>query len=135
MARWRTYSVILILLALVATLGFVDTSSAKQGNAKAKDAQWYQWHPAENWSYKHEDKVRQKFNSKGKTSGTIFPSEAIFGQIFVDTSDGREWIFDGMQFVPHDDTVDDYYKFIATLKKTPPNMKCSPSAGNEEVQQ
>ena len=137
MDRWRIYLAILILLAFAGTLAPAGVSSAKQKMSIGKDAHWYQWYPAENWSYKNQDKVRLKFASKGKTSGFAHPKEAIFGQIFIDTRNGREWIFDGMQWVPHDDTVDDYYAFLATFKKTLPNMKCTTdfSAGNEEGQQ
>jgi hypothetical protein len=134
MARWRTCSGILILLAFVATIGLAGISIAKQRTSIGKDAQWYQWHPAENWSYKDPGKVKEKFHAKGKTSGMVFPTEAIFGQIFVDVSDGREWIFDGMQFVPHDDSVEDYYATLATIKKTPPNMTCTPTGGTAGVQ-
>jgi hypothetical protein len=123
MARWRIYSAILIVLAVAGTLALAGVSSARQ--KIAKDDQWYQWYPAENWSYKNENQVKLKFNLKGKTSGTVHPKEAIFGQIFLDKRDGREWIFDGMQWVPHDDTVDDYYEFLKAVKMTPPNMKCT----------
>lgn len=134
MDRWRIYSAILIVLAVAGTLAFAGVSSATQNIGK--DAHWYKWYPAENWSYKDQGKVRLKFMSKGKTIGTGHPTEAIFGQIFVDTRNGREWIFDGMQWVPHDDTVDDYYEFLDTVKKTPPNMKCTPasSKGDKEGQ-
>ena len=134
MARWRIYSVILIVLAVAATLALAGVSSAKQ--TISKDAKWYQWHPAENWSYRNPDKVMLKFQLKGKTTGATHPKEAIFGQVFLDTSNGREWIFDGMQWVPHDDTVDDYYEFLKTVKMTPPNMKCTTefSTGAEEGQ-
>ena len=134
MARWRICSVILIVLAVAATLALAGVSSARQNIGK--DAQWYQWHPAENWSYKNPDTVKLKFKLSGKTIGSGHPTEAIFGQIFVDTRNGREWIFDGMQWVPHDDTVDDYYEFLDTVKKTPPNMKCTPaiSKGDKEGQ-
>lgn len=134
MDRRRIYIAILILLAIAGTLGPAGVSSANQ--KVGKDAEWYQWYPAVNWSYKNPDTVKLKFKLKGKERGATHPKDAIFGQIFVDTRDGREWIFDGMQWVPHDETVDDYYDFLKTFKKTPPNMQCTPvfSPGNEEGQ-
>ena len=134
MDRWRRSLAILILLAFVVSLSLAGVSMAKQ--KIAKDAQWYQWYPAENWSYKNPATVKVKFALKGKTSGAVHPKEAIFGQIFLDKRDGREWIYDGMQWVPHDDTVDDYYEFLKTVKMTPPNMKCTVefSSGAEEGQ-
>jgi len=46
---------------------------------------------------------------KGKVAGTTAPANAAFGMIFVDTSRGREYIYDGAQWVPHDATVDAFY--------------------------
>ena len=134
MHRWRVYSAILVLLAFAGTLALAGVASATQ--QISKDAKWHQWYPAENWSHKSQDKVMLKFKLRGKTVGDKHPTEAIFGQIFLDTTNGREWIFDGMQWVPHDDTVDDYYEFLKTVKMTPPNMKCTTefSTGAEEGQ-
>ena len=36
------------------------------------------------------------------------PKNAIFGQYYTDPT-GRKWIYDGAQWVPHDNTVEDYY--------------------------
>ena len=91
-------------------------------------AQQEDWHPAENQSFKDPAEIRGKFHLRGKTRGNVFPTEAIFGQIFVNTKDGREWIFDGQQWVPHDNTVDAYYEYLKTVKKSLPGQQCSPAA-------
>ena len=62
-------------------------------------------------------------NYAPKINGTS--QKTLVGQIYQDAATGREWIYDGAQWVPHDDTVDEYYEFLKTVKKTPPNMKCS----------
>jgi predicted CxxxxCH...CXXCH cytochrome family protein len=35
-------------------------------------------------------------------------------QLYFNTSNGREWIYDGARWVPHDATVDSYYKELAS---------------------
>jgi len=40
------------------------------------------------------------------------PQKALVGQIHQDTASGREWIYDGAQWVPHDDTVEAYYETL-----------------------
>ena len=37
------------------------------------------------------------------------PANAVFGQRFLSKTDNRTYIYDGKQWVPHDNTVDDYY--------------------------
>ena len=37
------------------------------------------------------------------------PANAVFGQRFFSKADSRTYIYDGNQWVPHDNTVDDYY--------------------------
>lgn len=38
------------------------------------------------------------------------PTNAVFGMIYINTTDNREYIYDGADWVPHDKTVDDFYK-------------------------
>jgi len=35
-------------------------------------------------------------------------------QLYFDTTNGREWIYDGARWVPHDSTVDSFYKELAS---------------------
>ena len=52
----------------------------------------------------------------GKQRLAIAPTYAVFGMIYTNTTDNREYIYDGAQWVPHDRTVDDYYQAIASKK-------------------
>jgi hypothetical protein len=45
----------------------------------------------------------------GRVRSETAPPKAVFGMIWNDTKSQREYIFDGNEWVPHDDTVDDYY--------------------------
>jgi hypothetical protein len=47
--------------------------------------------------------------AKGKVRQASPPVAAAFGMVYVNTSSGKEWIFDGAQWVPHDATVDAFY--------------------------
>ena len=38
--------------------------------------------------------------------------KTLVGQIYQDAATGREWIYDGAQWVPHDDTVEAYYEAL-----------------------
>lgn len=41
------------------------------------------------------------------------PAKALFGMKYKDTATGRVYIYDGANWVPYDNTVDDYYKALA----------------------
>ena len=45
----------------------------------------------------------------GRVRSDAAPPKAVFGMIWNDTRSQREYIFDGNEWVPHDNTVDDYY--------------------------
>ncbi len=45
----------------------------------------------------------------GRVRSATAPPKALFGMIWNDTTTNREYIFDGSDWVPHDDTVDAYY--------------------------
>jgi len=47
---------------------------------------------------------------KGKLRLAEAPDKAVIGMIYFNTTDKTEYIFDGSQWVPHDKTVDDFYK-------------------------
>ncbi|TSK04991.1 MAG: cytochrome C [Geobacter sp.] len=47
------------------------------------------------------------------------PAQAVFGMTYFDTTIGKEFIYDGKIWVPHDSTVESYYeKKAAALPKT-----------------
>ncbi len=46
----------------------------------------------------------------GKLVSALAPPKAIFGMIWVNTSENREYIFDGAEWIPHDRSADDFYK-------------------------
>ena len=47
-------------------------------------------------------------------------------RVYFNTVNGREWIYDGARWVPHDETVDDFYKALA--KKGAEKPGAQPSA-------
>jgi predicted CxxxxCH...CXXCH cytochrome family protein len=47
---------------------------------------------------------------KGKLKLDAAPDKAVIGMIYFNTSDKIEYIFDGSQWVPHDNSVDNFYK-------------------------
>jgi len=53
---------------------------------------------------------------RGKLKLAAAPAYAVFGMIYIDTTDNREYIYDGTQWVPHDQTVDAHYQKIASVK-------------------
>jgi hypothetical protein len=58
---------------------------------------------------------------RGKQRLPKAPAYALVGQIYINTTNNREWIFDGRQWVPHDNTVEEYYLKLAagTTRLTP----------------
>ena len=51
------------------------------------------------------------------------PAKALFGQRFFSKADNRTYIFDGIQWVPRDNTVDDYYASLsANTTQSLPNV-------------
>ncbi|WP_224981152.1 CxxxxCH/CxxCH domain c-type cytochrome [Geomonas agri] len=47
--------------------------------------------------------------SKGKVTAAVAPAKAVFGMIWINTAENREYIFDGADWVPHDQSVDEFY--------------------------
>ena len=45
----------------------------------------------------------------GKQVAAVAPLKAVFGMIWLNTAENREYIFDGTQWVPHDPTIDFFY--------------------------
>lgn len=59
--------------------------------------------------------------SRGKPRLAAAPKNAVFGMIYINTVDGREYIYDGAEWVPHDQTVDDYYR-LKDAEKSPRSL-------------
>lgn len=55
---------------------------------------------------------------RGKVRLAAPPSVAVFGMIYIDTANNREFIFDGAQWVPHDRSVDTFYSAKSTRKSS-----------------
>lgn len=53
----------------------------------------------------------------GKQRLATPPDKAVFGMIYINTTNNREYIFDGAEWVPHDQSIDSYYT-TKSLKKT-----------------
>lgn len=53
---------------------------------------------------------------RGKFVSSTAPATAVIGMIWTNTANGREYIFDGSDWVPHDKTADDYYKSKVSAK-------------------
>lgn len=53
---------------------------------------------------------------RGKLQEAATPAKAVFGMIYRNTNNGREYIYDGSRWVPHDATVDDFYKTAPSKK-------------------
>ena len=47
---------------------------------------------------------------RGKLQESAPPARAAFGMIYRNTADGREYIYDGKEWVPHDSTAEDFYR-------------------------
>ncbi len=47
--------------------------------------------------------------ARGKQKLSAPPAVAVFGMIYIDANTGKEYIFDGNSWVPHDNTVDSFY--------------------------
>ena len=59
----------------------------------------------------------KKLPSRGKLRLATAPANAVFGMIWIDTTKNKEYIYDGATWVPHDKTVEAFYKSIAPLPK------------------
>lgn len=64
---------------------------------------------------------------RGKQKLAAAPTSAVFGMIYINTTDNREYIYDGAQWVPHDQTVDDYYRSIDSMKTRMPAEEVFPT--------
>lgn len=55
---------------------------------------------------------------RGKPRLSVPPAKAVFGMIYTNTVYGRDYIFDGAIWVPHDGTVDAFYSTIRPVKSS-----------------
>jgi hypothetical protein len=53
---------------------------------------------------------------QGKLRRPEPPDYAVFGMIYFNTKEKREYIYDGAQWVPHDRTVENYYRNLASVQ-------------------
>ncbi len=54
--------------------------------------------------------TQEALPARGKVSSASPPAKAVFGMIYINTTDKREYIFDGNDWVPHSKDVDSFYK-------------------------
>ncbi|WP_224981154.1 cytochrome C [Geomonas agri] len=54
----------------------------------------------------------------GKVTSAVAPAKAVFGMIWVNTIENREYIFDGADWAPHDQSVDAFYAEKAAKTKS-----------------
>ena len=64
---------------------------------------------------------------RGKQRLAAAPTSAAFGMIYINTTNNREYIYDGAQWVPHDQTVDDYYSSTDSRKARLPESEVFPT--------
>jgi len=64
---------------------------------------------------------------RGKQRLAAAPTSAAFGMIYINTTNNREYIYDGAQWVPHDQTVDDYYSSTDSRKARLPASEVFPT--------
>lgn len=55
------------------------------------------------------------------------PQNALLGLVYINTIDNREWIYDGRQWVPHDSSVDEYYRGLQANTVLSMQMKVLPA--------
>ena len=129
MIRCKTYSQMRIFYALIALSLFLlvsgcgDESQSPQGTATSASST-----PAIKALPLH-----------GKVRLAKAPANAVFGMIWINTTKNREYIYDGAQWVPHDQSVDAFYKSITSpvsLSMTPDEVcldgdpNCTPTGAH-----
>jgi len=116
MIHWRTYSgvrkVPIIIMIGVAAFLIVYIYGYVQGPLEAV---------AKNLVGKNELPLR------GKLRQPTAPKYAVFGMIYVNTKENREYIYDGSQWVPHDNSVDEFYRQKDKVQLQIANDVASPS--------
>lgn len=98
MMHWRTYSRVRKVLILIGVTVFSIVCiyyGYMQGPLEAV---------AKNSAGENELPIR------GKLRQPTAPKNAVFGMIYINTKDTREYIFDGAQWVPHDNSVEEFYR-------------------------
>jgi hypothetical protein len=118
MIHWRTYSPVRKALIFVGVAAFllICIYGYMYGPLEAV---------AKNLAGKNELPLR------GKLRQPVAPKYAVFGMIYINTKENREYIFDGAQWVPHDNTVEEFYRQKAELQIA--NELASPSLLAEQV--
>jgi predicted CxxxxCH...CXXCH cytochrome family protein len=62
--------------------------------------------------------------AKGKVRLATAPVKAVFGMIWIDTTKNLEYIYDGAKWVPHDATVEDFYKNMPVIENMTQDEVC-----------
>jgi predicted CxxxxCH...CXXCH cytochrome family protein len=62
--------------------------------------------------------------TKGKVRLAKAPAKAAFGMIWTDTTKNREYIYDGAKWVPHDATVEDFYRNLPVVENMTQDEVC-----------
>lgn len=103
--RWHLYPAVTNTLTFLVAAAFLLASGCDEDYLSSRG-------PAAN-SMPHslaKGATPTSFPSRGKQRLASAPTNAVFGMIYINTMDNREYIYDGADWVPHDKTVDDYYK-------------------------
>ena len=96
--RWWSFLALIALSVFLLVSGCGDESQSPQGTANS----------AINAA------ATKNLPLHGKVRLGKAPANPVFGMIWIDTTKNREYIYDGAQWVPHDQSVDAYYKSIAS---------------------
>lgn len=70
---------------------------------------------------------------RGKLKQSNAPKDAVFGMIYINTRENREYIFDGALWVPHDSSVDEFYRGKEKLQSQIANDLASASLQVNQV--
>lgn len=109
MIRRPLSSVLLIVMALTAVTAFLLVSGCDEEDLAIRGS------TTSNTPQANESAVIP-LPARGKPRLAAPPKNAVFGMIYINIANNREYIYDGAEWVPHDQTVDDYYKAKTSLK-------------------
>jgi hypothetical protein len=71
--------------------------------------------------------AKEALPAHGKLKQATPPTKAVFGMIYINTTNNLEYIYDGNEWVPHSNAVDSYYK-TKPLPQTVSKAASSPLA-------
>lgn len=100
--QWGSFLALIAVSASLLVSGCGDQSQSPQGTATSTN----------------NAAATKTLPLSGKVRSASAPANPVFGMIWIDTTKSREYIYDGAQWVPHDSTVDAFYKTIPINKST-----------------